>query len=155
MCRKWERIEAKSSDGPLQLTLRKIPNPLAYQTWLVTLQNDLSDLIACDTPLTYFASHFYYSLNIPGNMLPQSLCSCCSFCLECSSPDIHWFFFPLPYLGLCSSVTFSGDLPWSPYLKLWCSTFFIFLPSFPPPCYHLSLSDVIWILLIYFLLSLH
>lgn len=57
----------------------------------MTLQNGLSDLISCDAPLTYFANRFYYSLNIPSNMLPQSLCSCCSLCLECSSPDIHWF----------------------------------------------------------------
>lgn len=69
----------------------------------------------------------YYSLNIPSSMLPQSFCSCCSLCLECSSPGIC--FFPLPSPGLCSNVTFSADLPWPPYLKLWPSTFLIFLHS--------------------------
>lgn len=128
------------------------PNPSAYQTWLYRMASLTSSPVML--PLLILLIAFTILWTYPA--------TCCLRAFAAAVPSawnallqIFIGFFPLPYLGLCSNITFSGDLPWSPYLKLWCSTFFIFLHSFPPPCYHLSLSDVIWILLIYFLLSLH
>lgn len=53
---------------------------------------------------------FCSSVNKPGTLQPESLYTCCSLCLPCSSLDIHMTH-SSPPSGLCSNVSFLVRLP--------------------------------------------
>ena len=93
----------------------------------------LSIFLPCHSPPR--SLHSSHSCLLPGLLhamflLPQDLCTCCSFCLDALPPYSHLIFTPPP--GFNISITLSGKPPPNPRL--------LAPPLHRTACFHLQSS---------------